>query len=350
MAEGAPVAIDTELLRGFRFACRPDCGLCCYAEPRVEAAERDALIQLLPETEFRTSGKDAFLAARPDGGACQFLDGQRCRAHAVRPHPCREYPLTVHVGRRLQATVVLSCPGVDLELLLRPEPPGGWPPPVGLSEEFEAVRSRLGAGTARRLADAARRGRRVERALSEQGRWQTDDEVRRALAHDLPVPGRAEFPVEDPPAKDDGLAQLPLFFDERAGPVAIASGLGGWELVELAPVGGSHPIDLVVPPEQPPSVTPEAERMLEGYLRYWLRRDAFLASVQFEMLDATDGRVSEWAAARLRELGALTLSRAVVRAKLSGRDGTRLTSPEVAAGIRAVDQDALDRPTWGDRF
>jgi Fe-S-cluster containining protein len=341
--------IDTELLRGFRFDCRPDCGLCCYAEPRVEAAERTAIVRILPEAEFKTAGRDVFLASRPGGGACQFLEGHRCRAHAVRPRPCREYPLSVHVGRRLQATVVLSCPGVELGALTRRDPTRLLPP-EGLASELASLDARRDGRTARRLAETARRGRRVERALSEEGRWEPDETVRRNLDHPLPLPGPADFPVEEPPDRGEGMSNLPLFFDGRPGPVAIASGLGGWELLQLAPSGAVRTEELVVPPDRPPGLTEDARSLLEAYLRYWLRRDAFLASVQLEMLDGTEGAVTAWAERDLRALGATTLARASVRAKRAGRDGDHLTEADVTAGIRATDQDALDRPTWGDRF
>jgi hypothetical protein len=146
------------------------------------------------------------------------------------------------------------------------------------------------------------------------------------------------------------MSNLPLFFDGRPGPVAIASGLGGWEMIELAPDGTALTRDVVVPPGQPPLLTSEGERLLEGYLRYWLMRDAFLAAVHVEMLRGAEGSVTDWASESLRALGALTLARGSARAKLAGRDGGRLTEADVAAGIRAVDQDGLDRPTWGDRF
>ncbi len=342
--------IDTELLRGFRFTCRPDCGLCCYAEPRVEAGEQSALLQLFPGTEFRTRDRDSFLASRPDGGACQFLQERRCRAHELRPHPCREYPLTAHVGRRLQATIVLTCPGVGLEPLIRNGSGSTESPAEGLENEIEALRSRRDSGTLRRLTETARRGRRVERLLRETGRWEDDDSVRGRLGRQLPTPGEADFPVDDPPSRDLGTARLPLFFDGRAGPVALAAALGGWELFELRAEGGATPLGIVPPPSRRPSLAAGAERLLEGYLRYWLRRDAFLASVQLAMLEETEGSVSEWAAESLREIGAVALARGSVRAKLEGRDGDRLTEVDVAAGIRATDQDALDLPTWGDRF
>ena len=350
MSGSAETRIDFELLRGFRFVCRPDCGLCCYAEPRVELSERTALLQLRPDVEFGHRGRDSFLVARPNGGACRFLEDCRCAVHPARPHPCREYPLTVHVGRRLQATIVLSCPGVGLEPLLARDRPERSPEPEGLTAEIGALSSRVGPGTARRVRDATRRGRRIERLLADQGRWEPEEVVRSRLERQIPRPTTADFPVEDPPPRAEGMDRLPLFFDGRPGPVGIAFDRGGWEMLELASEGGARTLDVMVPPDRPPLLEPDAGRLLDGYLGHWLRRDAFFAAVELEMVEGTEGSVTEWARDGLRALGALTLARASVRAQLKGGDGHRLTMREVEAGIRAVDQDELDRPTWGDRF
>jgi len=342
--------VDLELLRGFRFRCRPDCGLCCYAAPRVEPSEQARLLQIAPETVLVGSGTDRYLGARPRGGACQFLDAHRCRVHAARPHPCREFPLTVHLGRRLQASIVLSCPGIDLAGLLAPASALDPEPPSGLDEELSAVRERLGLETARRLSTTARRGRKVEKSLSAEGRWQDDVSVRRVLRDRVPLPTAGEFPVHDPPEASDGLDRLPLFFDRRSGPLGFARGLGGWEVVEIAATGGAEPRGVFVPPERLPRLEAGAAGLLEGYLRYSLDRDAFLAAVHIDMLDGDEGSVTEWVADELRELGAMVLARAVVRSKLHGVDRTALSAADVEDGIRATDQDWLDRPTWGDRL
>lgn len=343
-------ALDLDLVRGFRFACRPDCGLCCYAEPRVEPNEAAGLLQIAPATSFRRHGRDRFLSARPEGGACQFLVDGRCRVHAARPHPCREYPLTAHVGRRLQATVILSCPGIDLASLRTGGPAGALPSPEGLAAEVASLAERVDAGTAARQAAAVRRGRKVERRLAEEGRWIDDDAVRADLGAAVPLPDAALFPPPEPPSRDEGLERLPFYFDERRGPVAVARALGGWELLELAPEGGARSLGVVVPPERPPGLDASGRELLEGYLRYVLARDAFLASVHLEMLEARDGSVRDWAESALLELGAEVLGRASGRAKLAGRDGRELTERDVERGIRATDQDWLDRPTWGDRL
>jgi Fe-S-cluster containining protein len=340
--------IEVALLSGFAFECRPDCGLCCYASPRIERTEIGRLLQIAPEAQIVEAGADRYLAARPHGGACQFLADRRCGVHAARPSPCREFPVSVHVGERLQASVVLSCPGLDLRALAgRFE---GDPPGHGLTSEIQAAEARVGASTARRLADAQRRRRRLVRALESEGRWQTEEAVRRRFVGRPPLPTDDDFPVADPPEIDSGWEDLPLFFDGRATPVALAATTGGWELHELAATGGSaRALGVIPPPTRRPRTTSEADRLLGLYLEYWLRRDAFFGSA---LLDAvgSDRSVEEVAADELHVVGAQVLARAEVRAKLRRAGADPLGADDVADGIRAVDQDWLDRPTWGDRL
>lgn len=344
--------LDVVLLRGFRYACQPGCGLCCYAEPRIGTEDRRRLLKIAPEARFVGHGSHQFLAGRGNGGACQFLTANRCRVHAARPHPCREFPITVHVGHRLQATLVLSCPGVELSPLV------GWGPgraerePVSLdlASELASVEARLGEATPARRAAVAKRASRLVRALRAEGRWQDDDEVRAALEDRIPRPTAKEFPVEDPPPSTDGLERLPLFYDRRDHPLAFARGLGGWELLAIPAHGGAESLQVIPPPERPPPLDGAADRLLEGYLRYELHRDAFLAAAQLDAFEAGEGSVVEWTERELTALGAVVLARAVVRAKLHGEERESLTATEVADGIRATDMDWLDRPTWGDRL
>jgi len=343
--------LEVGLLAGFAFACRPDCGLCCYAEPRIDAAERARLVQIAPEATFLGVSPNVFLPARGDGGACRFLVNHACRVHGARPHPCREFPVAVHVGVRLQATVVLSCPGIDLAPLARFRAGAPAKPPTGLASELAAVRSRIDAGTSRRLAESGRRRRRLARVLERAGRWVEEEEVRRRLRRAIPWPEVGDFPVEDPPATVDGLASLPLFFAGRDGPVGLGSGIGGWQLVELDPDGiAAQPLGTWAPPVRPPALTDDGRTLLGGYLAYWLERDALFGAVAIAMADSDEGDVTEWTAAELRAIGALTLARAAVRAKARTGLDAPLAAREVADGIRAVDQDLLDRDSWGDRL
>lgn len=341
--------IDLALLNGFRFECQPGCGLCCYAEPRVEPSDRARLIQIAPNAVFVGQGPDQFLAARPDGGACQFLSVNRCEVHAARPHPCREFPITVHMGRRLQATIVLSCPGVDLGSLRIP-PSRRASPSEGLESEIQSLRERIGPGVQTRLDAAALRGRRLERALQAEGRWDDDEDVRSHLRSQLPRPGSADFPVEDPPELADGWEELPLFYDGRSAPLVLTRQIGGWEVWQLRPEGRGETLGVFPPPLRPPALEPEADRLLEAYLGYALERDAFLASAQLDALESEEGSVTDWARTDLATLGAMVLARGAVRAKLRGAGDGLLSERDVADGIRATDLDWLDRPTWGDRF
>lgn len=351
MTESA-VEIDVGLLDGFRFGCRPGCGLCCYAEPRVRIGERARLVQIVPEVEFIGQGPDRFVRSRGDGGACELLSENRCRAHTARPHPCREFPLTAHVGERLQATVVLSCPGVDLSALTRRYRGDETDRSPGFPEELAALRERVDASTRRRLEEASRRRRKIRRSLEAEGRWEDESEVRRTLEASVPRPSDEDFPVTDPPSAEDGLDRLPLYFDGRAAPVAIAAGLGGWELVELRPDGGVEELlGVVPPPDRLPRVEPDAFGLLDGYLGYWLRRDALFGAVHLAMARSRDGApVSAWVESELRSIGALVLARADVRARQRRGTVDRLSADDLAEGIRATDQDLLDRESWGDRF
>ncbi len=344
-------ALDTALLDGFAFACRPDCGLCCFASPRITPRERDRLRESTAQVEIVGRGRDLFLASRPDGGACQFLRSRRCGVHALRPAPCREFPISVHVGTRLQATAVLSCPGLTLDRLVRPEVGASGSGPSGLERELESVRSRIDAGTARRVADAARRRRRIVRELESGGAFRPEDEVRAVLREEIPWPRDEEFPAEEPPPSGDGLATLPLYFDGRRGPVALSQGVGGWAVLELAEEGGvAADLGVVPPPERCPSTDDAGAELLRGYLRYWLERDALFGYLLQSGATEAGEDLVESTRTELRRIGAQVLSRAEVRAKVTGRRPGELGAAAVADGIRAYDQDGLDRPTWGDRL
>jgi Putative zinc- or iron-chelating domain len=352
VTSGTPtVPVDISTLSGFSYACRPDCGLCCYAEPLVAPTEKESLVRIAPAAEFVTRGRFEFLRSHPDGGACVLLEANRCRAHPARPSLCREFPLTAHVGVRVQVTAVLSCPGVDLSPLREYGGPERAASPRGFDSELAALRARID-GRVRRLLDTnGRRHRRIEVALTAEGRWQGEEEVRRRLRDQLPTPAPGDFPVEGPPSRQEGLSVLPLFFHGRASPVALASHAGGWELLELNPTGGvRRSLGVAPPPDRPPELSEDAARTLAGYLRHWLDRDLLFGVVHLAMLDDPEGSVTDRVAAELRWIGAVTLSRAHVLASLRRGDVERLSDEELRDGLRATDQDLLDRPTWGTKL
>jgi Fe-S-cluster containining protein len=348
---GAPsLDVDVNLLAGFGFACLPGCGLCCFTSPRLDRDDELPIRTAAPNASILLQGGERRLAARPGGGACQFLNDLRCRIHSARPAPCREFPISVHIGTRLQATLVLSCPGLGLAPLRSYGSADGSASGSGLETELASVRRRLTPAVARRLIEAERRRRRLVRELESQGRWIDEEEVRRQLGGRPLIPPLEEYAPGELPSVEEGLELLPMYYDGRAGPVALAQGLGGWEALELSAEGSSSPVGLAVPPDRPPSLDRAAEMLLTGYLRYWLARDSFLAAVHLGMLSTSEGTVVEAVLEDLHSIGSTVLARGAVRAKLRGEDGTRLSVADVELGIRGTDQDWLDRPTWGSRL
>src|SRR5208282_3125915 len=69
--EEPPVPVDVSGLSGFSYACRPGCGLCCYAEPLVTPAEKPPLLRIVPSVEFVSRGRFEFLGSHAEGGACR---------------------------------------------------------------------------------------------------------------------------------------------------------------------------------------------------------------------------------------------------------------------------------------
>jgi hypothetical protein len=239
---------------------------------------------------------------------------------------------------------------VTLDPLLSRSSSGTIPPSSTFEQELASVRRRLTSATERRRIEADRRRRRLVRALSEEGRWVDEEEVRRKLASRRLIPSEEEYLPEEPPASEEGVERLPIYFDGREGPVALSQGQGGWEALELLAEGGSRTVGIAVAPATLPSLEKDAEALLMGYLRHWLARDSFLAAVALTTAARPEGTVLDGVLDDLHAIGSDVLARAAFRAKLRGETGVRLALRDVELGIRATDQDWLDRPTWGSRL
>lgn len=340
-------AVELDLLDGFRFTCRPDCGLCCYAEPAASRAERRALVQIAPELQWQE--EDALLsriAARPDGGACQLLEGARCRAHSARPYPCRAYPVHVHVGDRAQASLVLSCPGVGLGPLTANATGTRGAPPVGLDPELAAVQEEARAAPVDALL--RRSSRLLDRALRASRLGREELEQARVRASDLRLPRRDDSGLS-PPGPEAPLEELPLVWTEHRGVVLLVRhDDGSYEPLRARESGGlSERLGRFHAAEPAAGLDAPAQDRLEGYLRYLLRRDQFVWSVVHEFDRDVDGEFEGALRRMLSEVRLELLARASVLARLEGRTGERLGVAELEAGIRAIDSDVLDRPGPG---
>lgn len=348
---GAGPPLDLQLLEAHTFECLPGCGLCCYATPAASREELTALLQV--ETELPVLPAAAgygLLEARGDGGACSLLADNRCRQHALAPFPCREYPLTVYLGRIVQASYILTCPGVHVRSPHRSPPSSG--PGVARREvtrELLAVEHELRQPTAQRRAAAARR--RVVRAMREAGispEYQplADTELVRRLK--LGSLSADWFPVPELPDRDDGIANLPTWRDSTRGIVALADHPGGWELLALSPEGRTPRSLTVGPPvDRPPALDEPARERLREYLEYVLEREATI-DFALQATEASGASVSEEVENEIAELAAVVSSRAWLLASLDRRDPEPLTADDVGRGIQASDAEFLDRPVFGD--
>ena len=336
--------LDRSLLQGFSFACRPDCGLCCYASPVVTATEKARLIQLEPSLDW-TEPRRA-IPSRAGGGGCQYLRSNRCRVHEARPFPCAEFPIAVHLGPRAQATLVLSCPGLSA----MPPSSGGTKregrAPVGLEAELRAVEQELGRLPVAEWRRAEGTWRRAARTVDA-----SDPLLRtsRAAAR-RSNPGISAEAARDPtiPTEADGLDRLPMFFDERFGRVAIAASGEQVDLLVLRENGGIDRRLATFPRAvQPPSLTADAARRLAAYRDHLLERDAFVgAALRASEGEGTEAFTDQLASDLDTALGA-TVARGRLRSLLSGRTGGPLSERELVEGIAATDADYLDRPTVG---
>jgi hypothetical protein len=294
------------------------------------------------------------VGSRPRGGACFFLTSASCRCHSNRPFPCAEFPLTVHVGARVQTSVVLSCPGIALDRLDDwSDGSGVSEPPIGLDAELVRVRDELRSAADRGfLSKASARRQALERRLTRSGLWHAEDDVRRSLRGHLPLPSSDDFPPKDLLPASARLEELPLFHDERHGIVALRRHGGGIELLSLRESGGiDQRLGIYGIPSEPPPMSDDGRRLLRGYLSYCLERDETFGVAYARLLAGLREPLVSLVADDLREIGTQVLTRALWRRELDGTpSGSALARSDVEKGIRATDMDFLDRPTAGLRL
>ncbi len=350
-ADATTVDLDLALVQGFRFACRPDCGLCCYASPGVRADEEPGLRTAAPVALISEGPGDWRLRQQGPGGACALLAANRCRAHTVRPFPCRTFPLHVYLGARPQVSVVLSCPGLDLERWsAEPADRPPIPPTDAFPSEREALRRRWRSPGASAGWDRARRTRSqlLERFERRPG-FEDLETLRERFRTEVPLPRSPEEGEALEVAEADGLDLLPLYWDGPEGPVALSASPGGLELLRLRPTGGVRE-RLGTYSEQfaPERISEAAKARLRRYGRYLLDRDHFLDSAALEWRERRYSEpLSDTLGRCLAEALATVLTRGAARARSAGRPVDPIGPETVLEGIRATDADLLDRPALG---
>lgn len=106
--------IDTSLVKGRSFECVDPCQLCCLCQPELLPGEESWFLQNHPDTVVEKAEPHRHLAIRMKGGGgpCVFLENRRCAVYDYRPSFCRQFPVSIYIGEKIQADLDLSCRGV----------------------------------------------------------------------------------------------------------------------------------------------------------------------------------------------------------------------------------------------
>jgi Fe-S-cluster containining protein len=107
---------DSEI-KGLALRCDGRCAYCCLCPPGLLEVETEAIVNACHEKagyigQDRLGDSARAISTQGDWGACVFLENKACMIYESRPHFCRQYPLQVYSGWRLQASAIRSCRGL----------------------------------------------------------------------------------------------------------------------------------------------------------------------------------------------------------------------------------------------
>jgi|GEM_PF-5792543 len=104
-------------LSGLGLDCPKGCAYCCLCPPGLLDGEVERIVGACDDCKA-AFGKDRIgdsenaVQVQGDRGACSFLEDHRCKVYLSRPHFCRQYPVMVYSGWRVQLSAIRSCRGV----------------------------------------------------------------------------------------------------------------------------------------------------------------------------------------------------------------------------------------------
>ncbi len=104
-------------LSGLGLDCPKGCAYCCLCPPGLLDGEVDRIVGACEDCKAafgkdRIGDSEQAVQVQGDRGACSFLDDRRCKVYASRPHFCRQYPVMVYSGWRVQLSAIRSCRGL----------------------------------------------------------------------------------------------------------------------------------------------------------------------------------------------------------------------------------------------
>ena len=109
---------DVSLLNGLSLKCLDGCAYCCLCMPEVMANEEEFFRRNHPKAlsgEYvpHAGRRSQNIILQGDAGACHFLKNRKCTIYEYRPQMCRQYPISIYLGRKIQPTPILSCRGLN---------------------------------------------------------------------------------------------------------------------------------------------------------------------------------------------------------------------------------------------
>jgi Fe-S-cluster containining protein len=112
------IELDLSQVRERRFTCLEGCELYCLCQPEVMPGEEMFFRTRYPERLVTVEEDHDHLAISTieGGGPCSFLKGGRCEIYPDRPRFCRQFPLHIYLGERVQPELDLSCRGVWMDI------------------------------------------------------------------------------------------------------------------------------------------------------------------------------------------------------------------------------------------
>lgn len=104
-------------LSGLALDCPGACAYCCLCPPGLLDGEVDGIVSACEDCasalgKDRIGDSEHAVQVQGGRGACAFLADRRCKVYEARPHFCRQYPVMVYAGWRLQLSAIRSCRGL----------------------------------------------------------------------------------------------------------------------------------------------------------------------------------------------------------------------------------------------
>ncbi|HDP96322.1 MAG TPA: hypothetical protein ENN25_01335 [Euryarchaeota archaeon] len=216
--------------------------MCCLCQPELsddelKIFESDEYLRSSLTREHidgRRTAKPTTIKLQGRWGACFFLKNRRCSINEIKPRFCRQFPIHIHMMKRVQLNVNLSCRGVNDK--------GGSLKSYGRSLLQSIPEERL----QNYLAESKRVSKEFETRCSKAGIFQSAERIRSVATQLLPILSEQDgigkilgFADQEPVIRDASEDEIASLIDATAPPndlnrMAKQSNYDQFELEEVA--------------------------------------------------------------------------------------------------------------------